>query len=90
MEASMGTITLARLSGIPILPITFSTTRCKRAKSWDRFLIAKPFGKIAFVTGEPLWVAENADAETMEQIRQKLEATMRQITEQADNMCGVS
>ena len=47
MRATEGIITLARLSGNPIVPATFSVKRRKIASSWDRFLFPLPFNKVS-------------------------------------------
>ncbi|MEE2745867.1 MAG: lysophospholipid acyltransferase family protein [Pseudomonadota bacterium] len=88
MEVTIGALTLARLSGAPILPTTFSTTKRKILKTWDRFLFAQPFGKGIFLWGEPIWVPRNANEEEVEQIRQKLENELNKLTLRADKICG--
>ena len=88
MRASIGAIALAKLSGAPILPTTFSSTRRKVLNSWDRFIFAHIFGKGVFLWGEPIWVPKDADETEMEQLRQKLENNLNDLTRQADDQCG--
>ena len=46
-EAGLGIVTLARLSGRPILPIALATSRRKVIeKSWDKTTINLPFGRM--------------------------------------------
>lgn len=59
-----GIVTISSMTGVPIVPITFSASRHKRARSWDRFMIALPFGTLYYAAGAPLW---NATAETLEE-----------------------
>ncbi len=49
-----GTMAIAKLSGKPIIPVTFSSTRQKRFNSWDRFILPLPFGRIVFCVGAPI------------------------------------
>ena len=42
--ASLGVITLAALSQVEMIPITFSTSRRIRLKTWDGFHLPLPFG----------------------------------------------
>jgi len=49
-----GVVTIARLSGRPVVPFTFEAEKCWRLKSWDRFIIPKPFSRAVFVYGEPI------------------------------------
>lgn len=88
MRASFGAIALAKLSGAPILPTTFSSTRRKVFNSWDRFIFAHVFGKGVFIWGEPIWVPKDADHAEMERLRQKLENNLNDLTRQADDQCG--
>lgn len=52
--ASMGIVTIAKLSGKPIIPVSFSASEYKQLRSWDRFMVAKPFGNIQFYIGAPI------------------------------------
>lgn len=79
--ATMGIVTIAKLSGKVVLPIAFSASQNKRLRSWDRFMVAKPFGRIKFYIGEPI-VVSSADEET----RQKIENAMNNLVTQADGL----
>lgn len=41
----------AHRTGVPIVPIRASASRAWRLKSWDRFLIPKPFAKVTVTMG---------------------------------------
>lgn len=88
MRASDGIITLARMSGAPILPLTYGVERGKVLGSWDRFLVAMPFSKGVLYWGEPIYVARDADAETLEAKRLELETRLNAMTAEADAMTG--
>jgi len=75
-----GIIHLAQLTGRPIIP-TSNFTRWKiRLGSWDRFQIPLPFARCQSYYGEPLWVPRDATETEREQLRARLETTMRAIT----------
>jgi lysophospholipid acyltransferase (LPLAT)-like uncharacterized protein len=78
-----GVAKLARLTGKAVVPVAFASSRCKRLKSWDRFLIPYPFSRGAFVTGEPLYYREG---EEMEAFRLRIEDALRSVTDRADAM----
>jgi len=78
---SAGTITVAKLSGKPIIPVTFAASSGKRFRSWDRFLLPHPFGTLALYIGEPITIPPDADNE---QMRQLIENAMIQLTAEAD------
>ena len=83
-KAQDGAIKIAKLTGIPIVPMTYSVSRKKVLNSWDRFVIPYPFSKIAVKYGEPVYVPPDADDEVMELKRQELEKKLNDITEFAD------
>jgi lysophospholipid acyltransferase (LPLAT)-like uncharacterized protein len=57
-----GTVQLAAKTGAYVIPISWSGSRVKiLEKSWDRFLIPLPFGKIHFAYGEPLRIDGSDD-----------------------------
>ncbi len=81
--AGMGIIMLARESGRPIMPFAMATSRYLRLNNWDRTTINLPFGRGALVGGEVITVPADADAETMERLRARLEATLNDATRRA-------
>lgn len=81
--AGMGIIMLARESGRPIMPFAMATSRYLRLNNWDRTTINLPFGRGALVGGEVITVPPDADAETMEALRARLEATLNDATRRA-------
>jgi lysophospholipid acyltransferase (LPLAT)-like uncharacterized protein len=88
MRAAQGVVAAARLAGVPIIPLTFSTTRGRNARSWDRFLVAFPFGRGLFIWGAPIVVPGDADQAVLEQYRRKVEDALNDLTAQADRQCG--
>ena len=88
MRTAPGVAMVAKLSGVPVLPAAYSTTRAITLGSWDRFLLALPFGRGVYVIGEPIHVARDADADAVELARQQIEARLNQLTHEADRLCG--
>ena len=81
--AGLGIIMLARESGRPIMPFAMATSRFIRLKNWDRTTINLPFGRGALVGIEEVVVPPDADAATMENLRQRLEANLNEATRRA-------
>ncbi len=88
MRVGEGTVALARLTGAPIVPATFSASRRRVVGSWDRFVLALPFARGVFLWGTPIEVPRDADADTLEAKRLALETAMNGLTERADAMMG--
>jgi lysophospholipid acyltransferase (LPLAT)-like uncharacterized protein len=51
-----GALVVAQRGGAPIVPLVVSTEQAWRLKSWDGFLIPKPFARITVAYGEPTFV----------------------------------
>ncbi len=88
MRASDGVISVARLSGKPILPVTYTARRAKILRSWDRFMVPAPFttGFIRF--SAPILVPRDADETMQEETRQKIESVLNALTTDADETMG--
>ena len=48
-----GALVAAQRADAPIIPIAASASRAWRLKSWDRFMIPKPFARITIAYGQP-------------------------------------
>ncbi|MEZ5668594.1 MAG: lysophospholipid acyltransferase family protein [Alphaproteobacteria bacterium] len=88
MRARIGPVALAALSGAPVVPVSYSTTRAKFNRSWDRFLIPWPFGRAHLAVGEPIVLPQRADQATLAAARRRLEDSMNALTAAADRACG--
>jgi lysophospholipid acyltransferase (LPLAT)-like uncharacterized protein len=59
-----GLIRLAQATGRPIVAVTYQLKWKRELDSWDRFHVPLPFSTCRLITGEPIFVPENAsDAE---------------------------
>ena len=85
MRASDGAIALARLAGAPILPAAVSVSRRMVMNSWDRLIVALPFGEGAMVWGAPLHVGGDMDTKTLSA---GLEAELNRVSAEADQLVG--
>ena len=88
MRASPGIVAAARMTGAPILPLTYATSHRHVLGTWDRFHIALPFSRGVFIWGEPIRVARDADAAAQEAARLLLEERLNALTAEADRLCG--
>lgn len=79
----LGPIMLARETGRPIIPFAMVTSRFIRLKNWDSTTINLPFGRGAVVGIEPVYVPPDADAATMEKLRQHVENLLNESTRRA-------
>lgn len=83
-----GLISMAQLSGVPIIPVAISVNRAWVLNSWDRFLIPKPFSTIVAYFGAPIAVPASLDTDAFETLRREVEAKLRALQDEADRQCG--
>jgi lysophospholipid acyltransferase (LPLAT)-like uncharacterized protein len=83
-----GIVTLAQLSGRPIVPVAVVTSRRIDFKSWDRASLGLPFGRGAMVLGEPVHVARDADDAALEAARLVVERELDRVHERAYSLVG--
>ena len=74
-----GSILLASKSGAPILPVGWSASRSFAFDSWDHTCIPKPFSRIDFFYGPPLFIPPGLDRRDIEHYRKVLEQQMNEL-----------
>lgn len=74
--AKIGVVALAKLTGAPVVPMSYWADRYWRLKSWDRLVIPKPFARIAIAVGQPIYVARDCDEAALEDKRREVEQAM--------------
>jgi lysophospholipid acyltransferase (LPLAT)-like uncharacterized protein len=83
-----GIVTLAQLSGRPIVPVAVVTSRRIDFGSWDRASLGLPFGRGAMVIGDPIHVPRDADAAAFEAARQAVERGLDTVHARAYALVG--
>lgn len=78
-----GVILAAKMTGAPIVPISFQAKRKRRLNSWDRLIIPSLFTRINYVYGEPLFVPKDSGPEQMAQYAGLLKRELLRIGELA-------
>jgi lysophospholipid acyltransferase (LPLAT)-like uncharacterized protein len=84
-KAKRGIIALAKVTGLPIVPVAPNCKPYFQLKSWDQTRFPRPYSKFVYQVGDPIYVPADADEEMIEQKRQELERVMMEMTEHVDN-----
>jgi lysophospholipid acyltransferase (LPLAT)-like uncharacterized protein len=87
-RAQPGVIVLAKQTGYPIIPLTYSSRKVKVFNSWDRFMLPFPASEGRVIYGEPIHVPPQTEGEDLERYRTMLEKELNRITAAADNFFG--
>jgi 3-deoxy-D-manno-octulosonic-acid transferase len=87
-RAGLGIVTLAKISGRPIVPFAVATTRYRAFNTWSRMTLNLPFGTLAGVAGKPIYVPADAGEDTLEAARSVVEAELNRVTARAYELAG--
>ena len=78
-EIGGGIVFLAQKSGAAVVPINMEYSSYWRLKSWDRFILPRPFSTVRVIFGAPHAVAPTQTDEAFEAERLRLQSAMMQI-----------
>jgi hypothetical protein len=79
-EVQEGVASLAQMTGLPIVPVTFNLNWKIKVKSWDRFQIPLPFARCEVCVGRAIHVPPDVTDDERKAIRQQVEAELRAMT----------
>ena len=65
-ELKPGALTVARMTGLPLIPIGVGASSGWRTDSWDRFLVPRPFSRVRIAYGAPCFISRYADEAEIE------------------------
>ncbi len=68
-EFKIGTVLMARVAGVPIVPIGCAADRAWYLKRWDDFMVPKPFARIVMAVGEPCPIPLHTPLDGLEEHR---------------------
>lgn len=86
MHFNEGVLDIARLTGLPIVPVTISPRRAVIFKgSWDRMFLPLPFTKIVIRWGEPIAIEPEADRGA---VAAQLETALSAVQREAEMLSG--
>jgi len=89
MRAKKGVIEAAKISGVPIIPLTYSARPSLLISSWDRLMIPFPFASGIIKWGEPVYVPNNSNSINIQNLTKNIEEVLNQITMDLDKRLGV-
>ena len=80
-ELGPGIIFLAQKSGAPVVPMNMEYSSCWRLKSWDRFILPRPFAKIRVIVGQSYHVRSANTPDEFDAERLRLQDAMMALVE---------
>ena len=88
MKINSVIIKIASLTGNKIVPLSYSVKKKFFLNSWDKFLVALPFGKGCFIWGRPIKIKKNISSNEDLKLSNKLEKILIKLTKEADQYCN--
>ena len=89
-RAGHGIVTLAKVTGRPIIPVAMTSSRYVAFKTWSRMTLNLPFSQLGASFGDAIWVPKDASVEELEKLRAKVEENLNIATIDAYARAGVS
>lgn len=86
--AKIGSVVMARDAEVPLIGVLWGADRCWVLNSWDRYLIPKPFARVAILYTEPMLIPPTASGEELESYRKVFEERMNQGARWCDEQFG--
>lgn len=87
-KVQLGVILMAEKSGAPIIPFSTSSNRRWLMKSWDSYMIPKPFARCPFLLGEPIYIPANLNEERREAYAAQLAMAINRLEKEAERLAG--
>jgi lysophospholipid acyltransferase (LPLAT)-like uncharacterized protein len=75
-----GTVLMARIAGVPMVPLAAAADRAWYLRRWDRFMIPKPFARVALAIGEPVAVPPGTPLDALEPHRLAMQQALAALT----------
>ena len=88
MKINSVIIKIASLTGNKIVPLSYSVKKKIFLNSWDKFLVALPFGKGCFIWGKPIKIKKNISSNEDLKLSNKLEKILIKLTKETDQYCN--
>ena len=80
-QLGQGIIFLAQKCNAAIVPANMEYSSCWRFKSWDRFILPRPFSTVRVIFGVPLQIAATPNPEEFESERLRLQEAVMSLVE---------
>lgn len=87
-KVQLGVILMAEKSGAPIIPVGISASRRWLVKSWDRFLVPKPFSRGYFIVGDPIHIPSGLNDAQREAWAEQVEIALNRLEKEAERRAG--
>jgi len=85
-EFKLGAVLMARIAGVPIIPIACAAERAWYLNRWDDFMVPKPFSRIVLAIGEPCPIPADVPLDKLEPHRLAVQEAVMSIMGQSEQV----
>ena len=85
-EVQPGTVVIASRANLPVVPVSACAKPCWKLRSWDEFLIPKPFSKVVILVAKPLHLPPKFEEAQIEPLSQRVKESLNENETEAKNL----
>ncbi|MGB5470811.1 MAG: lysophospholipid acyltransferase family protein [Woeseiaceae bacterium] len=85
-EFKLGAVLMARIAGVPVIPIACAAERAWYLKRWDDFMVPKPFSRIVLAIGKPYPIPADAPLDKLEPHRLAVQAAVMSLMRESEQV----
>jgi len=85
-----GAVYLSSRTGMPLVPVGFAFDGCRRAGSWDKMALPRPFRRAVCVAGSGVIVPGDLDREGIEAFRVTVQEEMDRVQKRAEDLAAAA
>jgi lysophospholipid acyltransferase (LPLAT)-like uncharacterized protein len=85
-EFKAGTVLMARIGDVPMIPIACAAENAWYLRRWDDFMIPKPFSRIVLAIGEPIAVPKNMPLNEIEKYRLEMQYAINALMAESEQL----
>jgi hypothetical protein len=83
-EIKAGVMVMARVGGIPVLPVACAAENAWYLDRWDDFMIPKPFSRVVMAIGEPYTIPRGTPLDQLEPHRLNVQQAVMSLMEDCE------
>jgi lysophospholipid acyltransferase (LPLAT)-like uncharacterized protein len=89
-EFKMGAVLMARIAGVPVIPIACAADRAWYLNRWDHFMVPKPFARIVLAIGDPYAIPADAPLDGLEAHRINVQEAVMSLMAESEAVLQAS
>lgn len=87
-EFKAGAVLMARIAGVPLVPLACAADRAWYLDRWDNFMVPKPFARVVLAVGEPVNVPADVPLDRIEEFRLQMQESIMALMAASEEALG--